>query len=424
MSSKKSAKKKRSRAQKTESASAEHVVFGLLSELLARGVENGAYRWCLRKNADPERSVFIGCVPTEMPDGVICAIMARSLNRGLVEIIDAVKSEDSVYQSLLVQAEGKIDGETCPTLIRCEDCPLGYWIMVSPVEDLELPAAKLEPPVVNDLTPNGKGALPGSKASAAKTISSKDPTVKEQIPETKVRSSAKKPPTQEMLLQSKLKLSKQDTLLLGALEPSQVKEPLLVSKGHPLLANVPLCTEEPLDKGLTSTMESSSATKMSWNQVPPPSKLLPVPKFLPAVGELPPETKVLPSEKEAKGQSSQLNVVPPSQIKVDLSEKVSLPSAKVSSPPIAMTNQNDNHQTVLNGTDQQANLIQNRENVDTVFSNDSPTMNFETQDKIKFLVSKMPNATFDAVLGGELTTLQASCISCALKCVFKFCGLY
>ncbi|KAM4021759.1 uncharacterized protein ACNLHF_027074 [Anomaloglossus baeobatrachus] len=135
MSSKKGAKKKRSHAVQPAENSAEHVVFGLMSELIARGIEKGTYRWCLRKNADPQRTVIVVFVPSDMPDGVICSVIARALNRGLVRIVDTTKSENNMYRSVLVEAEGIIGTNSCPTLICCEDSPLGYWIMVSPVED-------------------------------------------------------------------------------------------------------------------------------------------------------------------------------------------------------------------------------------------------------------------------------------------------
>ncbi|KAM5148055.1 zinc finger CCCH domain-containing protein 7B-like [Mantella aurantiaca] len=275
MSSKKSSKKKKPHGPKTENASAEQVVFGLLSELLARGVEQGAYRWCLRKNADPKRTVFVSCVPSEMPNGVICSIMARSLNRGLVEIIDTVNSAGSVYQSLLVQAEGKIDEETCPTLIRCEDCPLGYWIMVAPVEDGNeaLLAAKEEPPVVNELPTSVKDPPSPPKVSADKTTSSKNsnspvltkgqPAVKELLPVTKVLSSEKESPTLEELLPSEIEPSKQAKMLPGAMTFSHLKEPPRAAKEPPLPANVPLAIKElsALVKGLPSTKEPSTLVK-------------------------------------------------------------------------------------------------------------------------------------------------------------------
>ncbi|XP_063797608.1 zinc finger CCCH domain-containing protein 7B-like [Pseudophryne corroboree] len=142
MSSRKGAKKKPNYSVKNDGNLAEHVAYSLLTELLARGVEQGTYRWCLQKNADPTRSVFISCVPTEVPDGVICSIVARTLNRGQVRIVDSLKLSDSIYQSLLVEAEGKIDSMP-PTFIQCDEVALGYWVMVVPVEDNEeMPPAK------------------------------------------------------------------------------------------------------------------------------------------------------------------------------------------------------------------------------------------------------------------------------------------
>ncbi|XP_072277266.1 zinc finger CCCH domain-containing protein 7B isoform X2 [Pyxicephalus adspersus] len=380
MSSKKCVRKKRCGVLKTEDA--EHVVFGLLSELLERGVEHGAYRWCLQKNADPKRTVFVSCVPSEMPEGVICSIMARSINRGIVQIIDAVKSAASVYQSLLVQAEEDIDGEMCPTLIRCEDCPLGYWIMVAPVEDnvTDLPATKLELQVVTSLSSPIKGPPP--KATADRTTSSVDPPVpkKKQLPETGVICSAKEKPIQEVLLLPAAEPSNAK-MLLGTMEHSQVKEPFL-----PI--NVPLITNDfsVLKKGLAPTMETSQML-LGQKQPSPSSKVLPAGK------ELPLETRVLLSEKEY----SHPNIVPSSQKNIVLPAKESLPSAKGSSlaSQLVMTNMRENHQTVLNET----HILENRENIDSVVPNSSPNMNFGTEDR---LISdpQLPNATYNTVWGG------------------------
>lgn len=407
MSSKKSAKKKRSRGPKTEGTPAEKVVFGLLSELLSRGVEHGAYKWCLQKNADPKRTVFVSCVPAEMPDGVICAIMARTLNRGLVEIVDAVKSADSVYQSLLVQAEGDIDSEACQTLIRCEDCPLGYWIMITPLEEsnIELSSVEVDVPSENE------GPPPWPKVSTDKTMFSKDPPVLTKEPpavkrllEKKEVCSAEEPPKRGGL-QSAMAPSKQAKMLPGAMELLQAREPPLLEKEPPLQE---LTTKELslLEKGLPSMRKPPSATKMPLvcQQLPPPSKVLPAAKLLPAVKEQNAETNALPCEKEEK----QLNVPIPSVIKVILPAKDSLPSAKVSSPikGVKMINKSEKyHQTVRNEADGLG-KFPTRENFDTVIPNPSPIINFGTQDIIKFPVTKLPNATYDPVWGGEIV-LQA-----------------
>ncbi|XP_071983706.1 zinc finger CCCH domain-containing protein 7B isoform X2 [Engystomops pustulosus] len=141
--SKKGAKKKRVHVPKAEDGSTQNVVFGLMTELHARGIEKGAYRWCLQKNADPKRSVVVVFIPSDMPNGVICAVMARTLNRGLVRIVDSTKS-DGQYQTVLLEAEGQLGNNAVPTLISCEDCPLKYWIMVSPVEDKDFEATALK----------------------------------------------------------------------------------------------------------------------------------------------------------------------------------------------------------------------------------------------------------------------------------------
>ncbi|XP_069823310.1 zinc finger CCCH domain-containing protein 7B isoform X2 [Dendropsophus ebraccatus] len=70
-----------------------------------------------------------------MPDGLILSVVSRALNRGLVRIMDSTKSDNSFYQCALIEAEGVIGENSYPTLIRCDDCPLGYWIMVAAIED-------------------------------------------------------------------------------------------------------------------------------------------------------------------------------------------------------------------------------------------------------------------------------------------------
>lgn len=401
MSSKKSGKKKRSRGPKTEGTSAEQVVFGLLSELLSRGVEHGAYKWCLQKNADPKRTVFVSCVPAEMPNGVICAIMARTLNRGLVEIVDAVKSADSVYQSLLVQAEGNIDSEACQTLIRCEDCPLGYWIMIMPLEDsnIGLATAEVDPPSVNKEPPPWPKVSTDKMFSKDPAVLTKGPPAVKKLLEKKVFCSAEESPPKGSL-QSAMAPSKQAKMLPGAMEPLQVREPPLVGKQPPLQATSTTKELSLLEKGLPSMRKPSSATKMPLvcQHLPPPFKVLPAAKLLPAVKELSPETNALPLEKEEK----RLNVLIPSVIKIILPANDSLPSAKVSSPikGMQMINKSDkNHQTVQNETDSLVKLP-TREHFDTVVPNPSPIINYGTQGRIKFPVTKLPNATYDPVWGG------------------------
>lgn len=401
MSSKKSGKKKRSRGPKTEGTSAEQVVFGLLSELLSRGVEHGAYKWCLQKNADPKRTVFVSCVPAEMPNGVICAIMARTLNRGLVEIVDAVKSADSVYQSLLVQAEGNIDSEACQTLIRCEDCPLGYWIMIMPLEDsnIGLATAEVDPPSVNKEPPPWPKVSTDKMFSKDPAVLTKGPPAVKKLLEKKVFCSAEESPPKGSL-QSAMAPSKEAKMLPGAMEPLQVREPPLVGKQPPLQATSTTKELSLLEKGLPSMRKPSSATKMPLvcQHLPPPFKVLPAAKLLPAVKELSPETNALPLEKEEK----RLNVLIPSVIKIILPANDSLPSAKVSSPikGMQMINKSDkNHQTVQNETDSLVKLP-TREHFDTVVPNPSPIINYGTQGRIKFPVTKLPNATYDPVWGG------------------------
>ncbi|XP_077308541.1 zinc finger CCCH domain-containing protein 7B isoform X5 [Lithobates pipiens] len=399
MSSKKSGKKKRSRGPKTEGTAAEQVVFGLLSELLSRGVEHGAYKWCLQKNADPKRTVFVSCVPAEMPDGVICAIMARTLNRGLVEIVDAVKSADSVYQSLLVQAEGDIDSEACQTLIRCEDCPLGYWIMITPLEESNIAMASVEvdPPSVNEGPPlRPKVSTDEMLLKDPPALTKETPAVK-PLSEKKVFCSAEEPPPKGGL-QLAMAPSKQAKMLPGTMEPLQAREPPLVVK-QPSLQASPTKELSLLEKGLPS-MRKPPLTKIPLvcQKLPPPSKVLPGAKLLQAVKELFPETNALPFEKEEK----QPNVLIPSAIKVILPAKDSLPSPKDSLPikGVQMINKSVKyHQTVQNETDSLVKLP-TRENFDTVVPNPSPIINFGTQGRIKFPVTKLPNTTYDQVWGG------------------------
>ncbi|XP_056379971.1 zinc finger CCCH domain-containing protein 7B isoform X2 [Hyla sarda] len=223
MSSKKGEKKKRAHILQPEEGSTEFTMFSLMTELHARGIEDGAYRWCLQEKADPKKTVIVNFIPADMPDGVICSVVARALNRGLVRIVDFIKSDAMAYQSVLIEAEGEIGENSCPTLISCDDCPLGYWIMAAPVEDKEVkstdpieelnankplpasnslptrdapsaksmsaakdatPTAKVAPPAkgtsaAKDATPTAKDALPAKSTSAAKDAT---PTAKDALP--------------------------------------------------------------------------------------------------------------------------------------------------------------------------------------------------------------------------------------------------
>ncbi|XP_073405659.1 zinc finger CCCH domain-containing protein 7B isoform X2 [Dendrobates tinctorius] len=325
MSSKKAAKKKRNQAVQPGESSAEHVVFGLMSELLCRGIEKGTYRWCLRKNADPQRTVIVVFVPSDMPDCVICSVVARALNRGLVRIVDTTKSESHMYRSVLVEAEGIIGTNACPTLICCEDSPLGYWIMVAPVEDENLQATDLtkgaqavdatatkdtllltDSLIAKDDAPAAKDGPPLKGALALRDASpAKDTSATKDTPTSKGNLAANDAPPAK------------DTPALKDAPPSKVA---------PAFEDVP-----PTEGGTPSTKDgAASKDTLAAKDAPPPkgapaAKDAPPPKGAPAAKDAPPP-KGAPAAKDApppKGAPAAKDAPPPK----------GAPAAKDAPPP-------------------------------------------------------------------------------------------
>ncbi|XP_075689820.1 zinc finger CCCH domain-containing protein 7B isoform X2 [Rhinoderma darwinii] len=261
MSSKKGGKRKRVHAAKPDDNSTEHVVFGLMSEMFARGIEKGAYRWCLRKNADPRRTVIVVFVPSDMPDGVIRSVMARALNRGMVRIVDSTKADTNYYQSILVEAEGVIGINSCPTLISCDDCPLRYWIMVAPVEDNDIePIGSMEAILEKEPSP-AKGLLASKDTPSTK----RSQAAKDDLPAKGTQATKDDLPVKGLLTTKEDPPSKgpQAAKNTGAAKSSQVALP---AKGTQATKDSLPLKRHPVSKGASHVKENLS-TKDS-----PPAK--------------------------------------------------------------------------------------------------------------------------------------------------------